>query len=200
MANKVETPIIVVGAGISGLLLAQYLTQAKIPFRIFERREDLETTNVGWGLTLTWSLPTLRDLLPASLWDRLPEAYVDRAAVERGEASAFPFFDLSTGELKAKTPLAPETRRIRVSREKFRKLLAIGISVEVIGRTHAVSELALTIRISVARHSVHTNLLKMALLSSSKTDRNAQAAFWWVVTVPTQKCDASYSLTRTITT
>ncbi|KAL5378006.1 hypothetical protein DPSP01_009450 [Paraphaeosphaeria sporulosa] len=131
MANKIENPVvIIIGAGISGLLLAQYLTLAKIPFRIFERRENLGTTNEGWGLTLTWSLPTLRDLLPASLWHRLPEAYVDRAAVERGEASTFPFFDLSTGELKGKTPPAPASRRIRVNREKFRNLLATGIAIE----------------------------------------------------------------------
>lgn len=130
MAHNLENPLIIIGAGISGLLLAQHLTQAKIPFRIFERRENLETINEGWGLTLNWSLPTLRHLLPATLWDRLPEAYVDRAAVERGEASLFPFFDLSTGELKAKTPPAPESRRVRVNREKFRNLLATGIHIE----------------------------------------------------------------------
>ncbi|KAJ4357952.1 uncharacterized protein N0V89_002529 [Didymosphaeria variabile] len=130
MADGSARPVIIVGAGISGLLLAQYLTQSGIPFRIFERREDLATTNVGWGLTLSWSLPTLRNLLPAPLRERLPEAYVDSAAVERGEASAFPFFDLSTGELKAKTPLAPESQRIRVSRERFRKLLATDITIE----------------------------------------------------------------------
>lgn len=128
--EKIET-VIIIGAGISGLLLARYLTEHNVPYRIYERRTNLETLNEGWGLTLHWSLPTLRDLLGESFSRRLPEAYVDNAAVERGEASAFPFFDLSTGELKFKTPLAPESQRIRVSRQKFRRLLASDIKIEV---------------------------------------------------------------------
>lgn len=71
----------------SGLLLAQYLRKTRVSFRIFERDTDLTTRGVGWGLTLHWSLPALRTLLPQELVDRLPEAYVDRGAVERGEQS-----------------------------------------------------------------------------------------------------------------
>ncbi len=128
---KDVTPVLIVGAGISGLLLAQYLRKEQIAFQIFERDADLATRGVGWGLTLHWSLPALRSLLPENLVRRLPEAYVDRAAVERGETSAFPFFDLSTGELKASTPAAPESQRIRVSRERLRHLLSAGIDIQV---------------------------------------------------------------------
>ncbi|KAJ4287339.1 hypothetical protein N0V90_012737 [Kalmusia sp. IMI 367209] len=130
MDDENVRPVIIIGAGISGLLLAQHLIQSGVPFRIFERRNDLVTTNVGWGLTLQWSLPALRSLLPHDLVQRLPEIYVDRVAVKQGQASAFPFFDLSTGELKAATPLAPESQRIRVGREKFRGLLATSVPIE----------------------------------------------------------------------
>jgi flavin-dependent dehydrogenase len=123
--------VVIVGAGISGLLLAQYLQKSGIPFRIFERDTDFATRGVGWGLTLHWSLPALKILLPYELFGRLPEAYVDRVAVEQEQASTFPFFDLSTGELKASTPNAPESQRIRVSREKLRLLLASGIDIQV---------------------------------------------------------------------
>ena len=126
-----DRPILIVGAGVSGLLLAQYLRKTGVPFQIFERDDDLATRGLGWGLTIHWSLPALRSLLPEDLIPRLPEAYVDRAAVEEGKASTFPFFDLSTGKLGAATPKASTDTRIRVSRDKFRRLLAIGLNIQV---------------------------------------------------------------------
>ncbi|CAH0027739.1 unnamed protein product [Clonostachys rhizophaga] len=127
MANE---PIIIIGAGVSGLVLAQYLQKEQVPFHIFERDTDLETRGVGWGLTLHWSLPALRKLLPDKLVARLPEAYVDRAAVQSGDVSRFPFFDLSTGELITQSPALPEWQRIRVSRQKLRELLATGLDIQ----------------------------------------------------------------------
>lgn len=124
-------PILIVGSGVSGLLLAQYLRKTDVPFQIFERDLDLDTRGLGWGLTIHWSLPALRSLLPDDLVLRLPEAYVDRTAVEQGKASAFPFFDLTTGELKASTPKASADTRIRVTRDKFRRLLATGLDIQV---------------------------------------------------------------------
>ncbi|KAJ0141683.1 putative FAD-dependent monooxygenase [Colletotrichum tanaceti] len=123
-------PVIIVGAGVGGLLLAQHLRKTGVPFRLYERDADLTTRGVGWGLTLHWSLPALRSLLPGDLVARLPDAYVDRAAVARGEASAFPFFDLGTGELKGGSPPAPESLRIRVTRERLRRLLATDVDVQ----------------------------------------------------------------------
>ncbi|KAI9158881.1 LOW QUALITY PROTEIN: putative FAD-dependent monooxygenase [Paramyrothecium foliicola] len=123
-------PVLIIGAGISGLLLAQHLRNNGVPFRIFERDTDLETRGVGWGLTLHWSLPALRSLLDPELVRRLPEAYVDRLAVAAGESSRFPFYDLSTGQLTAETPRASEADRIRVTRQRLRYLLATGIDIE----------------------------------------------------------------------
>jgi 2-polyprenyl-6-methoxyphenol hydroxylase-like FAD-dependent oxidoreductase len=127
----VDKPVIIVGAGISGLLLAQYLRKSGISYKIFERDGDLDTRGFGWGLTLHWSLPALKKLLPGGLFDRIPESYVDRAAVENGEPSTFPFFDLSTGELKASTPNALSSERVRVTRDRLRRLLSSGIAVQV---------------------------------------------------------------------
>lgn len=128
---EVDLPVLIIGAGISGLLLAQQLRQLNVPFQVFERDKDFSTRGAGWGLTLHWSLPALRELLPQDLFARLPDTYVDRAAVERGECSTFPFFDLSTGEMKGKSPRARENERIRVTREQLRRLLATGIDVQV---------------------------------------------------------------------
>lgn len=129
-------PIIIAGAGISGLLLAQHLRKQNIPFEIYERDGDMTTRGIGWGLTLHWSLPAIRAILPDELVARLPEAYVDVAAIQEGKQSLFPFFDLSTGELKASTPQAREADRIRVSRQRLRELLADGINIKVCQDTH----------------------------------------------------------------
>jgi 2-polyprenyl-6-methoxyphenol hydroxylase-like FAD-dependent oxidoreductase len=124
-------PVIIIGAGISGLLLAQQLRKLNIPFQIFERESDVLTRGAGWGLTLHWSLPALRDLLPDELLVQLSTTYVDRAAVERGESSTFPFYDLSTGVKKSSSPKATESQRVRVTRERLRKLLATDIDIKV---------------------------------------------------------------------
>uniref|UniRef100_A0A0D2YA53 FAD-binding domain-containing protein n=1 Tax=Fusarium oxysporum (strain Fo5176) TaxID=660025 RepID=A0A0D2YA53_FUSOF len=128
--TSAHDPALMPSAGISGLLLAQSLSRHGIPFRVFERDTDLETRGVGWGLTLLWTLPALKALLPKPLFDRLPEAYVDREAVTQGLSSSFPFFELSTGELKASVPKAPEAERVRVTRQGLRVLLATGIDIE----------------------------------------------------------------------
>jgi flavin-dependent dehydrogenase len=128
-----QKPILIIGAGLSGLLLAQYLRKtagSTVPVLLFERDADLTTRGLGWGLTLHWSLPALRALLPEDLFSRLPEAYVDRAAVEEGRPSTFPFYDLSTGECKAKTPNASVSQRIRVTRDRLRRVLATGLDIQ----------------------------------------------------------------------
>ena len=126
-----ESPVLIIGAGVSGLLLAQHLKKNAIPFEIFERDAGFKTRGVGWGLTLHWSLPALRSLLPSELVDNIPDTYVNRLAVEAGVSSTFPFYDLSTGQLKASTPKATEAQRIRVTRERLRQLLGTGINVQV---------------------------------------------------------------------
>jgi hypothetical protein len=127
-----KPPVLIIGAGVSGLLLAQHLKREGVPFRVFERDGDLATRGAGWGLTLHWSLVALQSLLPAGLAERIcDESSVDRWADRRGELSRFPFFNLESGELKAQTPGAVKSARVRVTRERLRRLLAEGIDIEV---------------------------------------------------------------------
>lgn len=126
-----KPPVLIIGAGVSGLLLAQHLKREGVPFRVFERDGDLATRGAGWGLTLHWSLTALQSLLPAGLAERIcDESSVDRWADRRGELSRFPFFNLESGELKAQTPGAVKSARVRVTRERLRRLLAEGIDIE----------------------------------------------------------------------
>lgn len=125
-------PVIIVGAGVSGLVLAQYLRQHGISFKIFERDSNWTYRGIGWGLTLHWALPALKSALSKDLFDRLSETYVDRPSAERGLLTYFPFYDLSTGERKFSLPQASNTERIRVTRDRFRRLLATDIDIQVL--------------------------------------------------------------------
>lgn len=128
MTTTIPQRVIIIGAGISGLILAQYLRKVGVPFQIFERDESLEFRSGGWGLTLHWSLPALRELLPPDLVEQLPEAYVNKQAVRDGDNGRYQFFDLSTGEAKYSVPAA---ERIRVSRYRLKKILATGVDIQV---------------------------------------------------------------------
>lgn len=127
MATATTIPILIVGAGISGLSLAQYLRKSGIPFRIFDRDESIVSRTGGWGLTFHWGLPALKELLPDELYERLGECNVNPNAQDAGK---YRFLDLKTGEsLHAAT--FPKTGRLRVIRSKLRTLLATGLNIEV---------------------------------------------------------------------
>jgi 2-polyprenyl-6-methoxyphenol hydroxylase-like FAD-dependent oxidoreductase len=127
MADSSPSPILIIGAGISGLTLAQACRKRNIAFRIFERDASATHRSAGWGLTLNWSLPAFRELLPNDVVERLPDTYVNKAAVDSGEKGSFTFFDLSTGEAKWNVPAS---ERIRVSRERLRGLMLLGLDIE----------------------------------------------------------------------
>lgn len=130
MSNQTPSqaqPVLIIGAGVSGLTLAQACRKAEIPYRIFERDESATHRNGGWGLTIHWALDAFKSLLPDDLVARLSETYVNRGAIEAAEKGSFTFFDLSTAEPKFQVPAA---ERIRISREKLRNLLLENLDVK----------------------------------------------------------------------
>lgn len=127
MADE-QLPVLIIGAGINGLVLAQYLKTKGVPFQIFERDSAIDARSGGWGLTLHWALPALRQLLPEDIVAQLPETYVNKEAAARGDTGRYQFFDLKSGEALYNVPAA---ERIRVSRVRMRQLLTSGIEVQV---------------------------------------------------------------------
>ncbi|KAJ6016660.1 hypothetical protein N7451_000039 [Penicillium sp. IBT 35674x] len=120
-------PILIIGAGISGLILAQYLQRRGIPFEIFDRDSAFDARSGGWGLTLHWALPALRQLLPDHLVARLPETFVNKDAAARGDMGRFQFFDLKSGRALYDVPAE---ERIRVNRGRLRELLTSGLAIQ----------------------------------------------------------------------
>ncbi|RFU31575.1 hypothetical protein B7463_g4763, partial [Scytalidium lignicola] len=123
MASK--PPVIIIGAGVVGLTLAQALKQHNIPFEIYERDPHIERAK-GWGITIHWALPALKSCLPAELFDRLSTIQVDPQQGIK-DTGRFLFLDLSTAEPKY---VIPPSSRLRINRLKFRSLLAEGLDIK----------------------------------------------------------------------
>ncbi|KAI9704556.1 MAG: hypothetical protein M1820_005469 [Bogoriella megaspora] len=118
-------PILIAGAGIGGLSLAQALKKEGIPFKIYERDKGLEARSAGWGITIHWAMSSLERCLPPNLFKDLDSIQVDPQQGLK-DTGRFLFLDLETAEPRYVIP--PSFRR-RVSRLKLRKLLTTKIDV-----------------------------------------------------------------------
>ncbi|OCH90886.1 putative monooxygenase [Obba rivulosa] len=125
MSSHSESQILIIGAGIAGLTLAQCLRQRKIPYLIFERDSGPSSRNQGWGLTLHWALERFLAALPSDICSDIYSCQVDGASAEN-DTGDFLFLDLTTLEVKYKVP---PSKRIRVQREKLRRLLMRNIDI-----------------------------------------------------------------------
>ena len=122
--------ILIIGAGISGLCLAQGLKQAGIPHTVFEAEESHTYRPREWTMIIHWSLPLLQKLLPEHLSHRIKQdASVDPSL----DYDAYPnnvvrIYDGRTGQVLKELP--NESRSVRVSRRKLRRLCSEGIDVQ----------------------------------------------------------------------
>jgi 2-polyprenyl-6-methoxyphenol hydroxylase-like FAD-dependent oxidoreductase len=98
MESPPARPVSTVGAGLAGLILAQALSARSIPYLIYEQDPHASHRGVGWGLTIHWALGIFKSLVPASIMERLPDAFVDPDAVRSGEKGNFLFYDLRRGQ------------------------------------------------------------------------------------------------------
>ncbi|KAH0841951.1 monooxygenase [Fonsecaea pedrosoi] len=67
--------VIIVGAGLSGLALAQGLEKNGIDYVVVDKESEPRDRN--WGVTIAWSHPLLAQLLPDELYNRLSECQPD---------------------------------------------------------------------------------------------------------------------------
>ncbi|TFY69027.1 hypothetical protein EVG20_g3324 [Dentipellis fragilis] len=118
-------PILIVGAGVVGLTLAQGLKKVRATKRA-----------KGLGLTLHWCLDSLYETLPEELHEKIRDVQVDpeQGRVDKGN---FLYLNTLTGETVWKIP---PSRRLRLKRESFRRLLMQGIDIQF-GKTFASFEI-----------------------------------------------------------
>jgi flavin-dependent dehydrogenase len=133
-------PVIIIGAGLVGLILAQALSARSIPYLIYDQDPHASHRGVGWGLTIHWALEIFKYLVPASIIKHLPEAFVDPDAVRSGEKGNFLFYDLRKGNALWKVP---PSERLRLRREAFRELLLQNVNVQWESRSMSSKPLAI---------------------------------------------------------
>lgn len=71
--NHATKPVLIIGAGVVGLTIAQGCRGAGIPFQIFERHEASSERSQGWSLSLHWSLRSLGRTIGPELEALLPQ-------------------------------------------------------------------------------------------------------------------------------
>ena len=119
-------PVLIIGAGVVGLTLAQSLKKDGIPFQIFERDTHVDSRAHGWGITIHWALDALKACLPPQVISRLETAQVDPEQ-GRKDTGQFLLLDLSNAMPRYVIPPAP---RLRLNRRLFRDTLLEDIDVQ----------------------------------------------------------------------
>ncbi|KAK5060173.1 hypothetical protein LTR84_010057 [Exophiala bonariae] len=120
--------ILIIGAGLSGLALAQIFRRHGIAFEIFERHEVVRPEKQGWALGLIECIPLLSQHLSDDLGD------IEQTSVNWGvrEPDSVGIFDGETGAPMAKlggVTFGSPGYFLRANREHLRKFLAQNIAV-----------------------------------------------------------------------
>ncbi|KAJ6023972.1 hypothetical protein N7540_004769 [Penicillium herquei] len=126
-----QTHVIVIGAGITGLLTCQGLKKAGISYSCFERDASLNSRSNEWTMAIHWSLPLLAEILPTEVRAKL--ATIACNPVAGIHSGLYPIIHGETGDLITGVPYKDG---LRVPRSKMRALCSEGIDVQY-GKTLA---------------------------------------------------------------
>jgi hypothetical protein len=133
-STSAKPHVLIVGAGLTGLILAHGLDKHGIKYDIFDDSQAAGSYQFReWTMGIHWSYETLVRLLPEQISSRLvSDAAVDKSLdYSSAPANGFAIYDGKTGSVLQE--IASEGSLLRVSRRKLRKLLNEGINVKVGG-------------------------------------------------------------------
>ena len=128
MADQVPSQkVLVIGAGIVGLLIAQGLKKEGIPCTVYEYEPSASHYRPReWGMSMQWGLPLLKHCFTPERYNQINTAAVD-PYYEPEDPGRMPTFNGATGEHMKDIPLL---RMYRVSRRRFRTFCVEGIDVQ----------------------------------------------------------------------
>jgi hypothetical protein len=114
--SQSQKPVLISGAGLASLLLAQSLHNSHIPFRIFERDESLASRGQGYRLRLSSEgLDAIESVLTPSRWQK----FWDTCGKTGGQG--FSLLNAITGEPLEKKEEKKEEKREEKREEKEEK-------------------------------------------------------------------------------
>ncbi|KAG2210057.1 hypothetical protein INT47_003493, partial [Mucor saturninus] len=117
MSNK----IIIVGAGLSGLTLANSLKKQGIPFEIYEREASFDARAQGWSISIHFALEALKQCVPEKEFENFSQKVSVNQESKDGGMS-FSFIHANTGAVGMSNTSKPGTS-YRVHRSRFRNWL-----------------------------------------------------------------------------
>ncbi|KKK18897.1 hypothetical protein AOCH_001825 [Aspergillus ochraceoroseus] len=124
MANC-RTTVLIVGAGSTGLALAQGLTKAGIACIVAEKHANLHMYARDWNMGLFWGVDAFRSLLPDGAWERIQSVQVDPNTPTAAE-DWLKVINAQSGDQIAALRI-PFFYRLR--RSKLRQFLADGLDI-----------------------------------------------------------------------
>lgn len=131
---KDPLPILIVGAGIAGLTLAQGLHKLSIPFKLFEKDASLTSRKQGYRIRLDEAAAyALRDVLPPDVWREFQQTSIESDSQDGG-ASKIDAFTAERGDRGAALQNVRRTDEHvwSVDRLTLRQVLLLGIEDHVV--------------------------------------------------------------------
>lgn len=133
--------ILIIGAGITGLVFAQGLRKfndspaaatypIKFTYSVYERDTEVLYRGGGYSLSLHWCLPYLEDILRQEILDGMHECLCNVQGVEEGLKGKFQYLNLRTAVPSLVVTRMSVSRLLRVSRERLIRLFMTGIDVQ----------------------------------------------------------------------
>ncbi|KAL4742678.1 hypothetical protein BDV11DRAFT_167073 [Aspergillus similis] len=117
--------VLIVGAGSTGLALAQGLKKAGIPSIIVEKNPSIDAQPRDWNMGLHWGAESLRSLMPDAMWSRIQSIQVD-PSTPTAESDCLKFLNGATGQVMT---TVPAKKFYRLRRRKLRHLLAEDLDI-----------------------------------------------------------------------
>ncbi|GKZ17223.1 hypothetical protein AbraCBS73388_007275 [Aspergillus brasiliensis] len=166
--------VLIIGAGATGLLIAQGLKKAGITAKVFERYPEQKYVERSgqWTMALHWSVPHIEACLPSQSFAQLKSAETNPFEEQDPDvAGNIPLVNGRTGKLLAEIPM-PSPRRI--VRGKLRDLFRQDIDVHF---GQALTDLHVGPDGFAARSAVREHLVKGEASQLSKANVMILSAF-----------------------
>lgn len=119
--------VVIIGAGLTGLLTAQALKQHGFTILIYDSEPHLNARPRDWTILIHWALPLFYSLLPPSILANFDKAICNPHLNFDDWAETLPMYNGETGDLIFKSAV-PGSRRI--TRRGLREVLAEGLEVQ----------------------------------------------------------------------